>query len=109
MFVAMNRFQVDPTRGLEFEEVWKNRQSYLEGFDGFVHFTLLKGDDEGDYISHSIWADRAAFMAWTQSEAFRRAHGMGLGEGVVVGHPRASFYEPVAGTEVGHDLVPATA
>ena len=59
MFIAMNQFQVDPARGEEFEEVWRNRESFLQGFTGFVHFALLKGDDPGDYVSHSTWASRA--------------------------------------------------
>ena len=101
MFVAMNRFQINPERGAEFEEVWKARDSYLSGFDGFIHFALLKGDEPGDYVSHSIWETRDNFLDWTRSEAFRRAHGMGLQEGVVVGHPKASMYAPVDGTEVG--------
>jgi heme-degrading monooxygenase HmoA len=95
MFVAMNQFQVDPARAAEFEQVWKTRESYLQGFAGFVHFSLLKGDEPGDYVSHSIWRSRADFLAWAQSDAFRRAHGMGLPEGVVVGHPRARFYDAV--------------
>lgn len=95
MFIAMNQFQVNHERAAEFEEVWRTRESYLQGFDGFLHFALLKGDDPGDYVSHSIWRSREAFLAWAQSDAFRQAHGMRLAEGVVAGHPRARFYEAV--------------
>lgn len=95
MFIAMNQFQVNPERAAEFEEVWRTRESYLEGFDGFLGFALLKGDEPGDYVSHSMWASRQAFMAWATSEAFRRAHGERLPDGIVVGHPRARFYEAV--------------
>lgn len=106
MFIAMNQFQVDPARGEEFEEVWRTRESFLQGFDGFVSFALLKGDEPGDYLSHSTWASREAFLAWAQSDAFRRAHGMKLAEGVVVGHPRARFYEAVIEERAG-DPAPA--
>jgi heme-degrading monooxygenase HmoA len=95
MFIAMNQFQVNPERAAEFEDVWRNRESYLQGFDGFIHFALLKGDDPGDYVSHSMWSSREAFLSWAQSDAFRRAHGMKLADGVVVGHPRARFYDAV--------------
>lgn len=95
MFVAMNQFQVDPARGAEFEELWKSRETYLEGLTGFVQFALLRGDDEGDYVSHSTWESRDAFLAWAQSDAFRAAHGSRMPEGIVVGHPRARFYESV--------------
>lgn len=95
MFIAMNQFQVDPARAEEFERVWKERESYLSGFEGFIQFALLKGDEPGDYISHSTWASREAFLAWAQSDAFRQAHSMRTPEGVLVGHPRARFYESV--------------
>ncbi len=95
MFIAMNHFQVDPARGEEFEQVWRTRESYLQGFDGFRSFALLRGDDAGDYVSHSTWDSREAFMAWATSESFKRAHGNRMPEGVLVGHPRAKFYEAV--------------
>ena len=95
MFIAMNQFQVDPAQAETFERVWQERETYLAGFDGFIQFALLKGDEPGDYISHSTWASRDAFLAWTQSDAFRRAHGMKMPDGVIVGHPRARFYESV--------------
>lgn len=95
MFVAMNQFTVNAGREAEFEEGWRTRESYLQGFDGFVHFALLKGDEQGDYVSHTIWRSRADFLAWTQSEAFRKAHGSRMPEGVIAGHPRARFYDAV--------------
>ena len=41
MFIAMNRFSVDPERGDVFESVWRERESYLGGLEGFVQFALL--------------------------------------------------------------------
>ena len=95
MFIAMNQFQVDPLRGAEFEEVWRSRESYLDENPGFVHFALLKGDEAGDYISHSTWESREAFLAWTQSDSFKRAHGGTMPEGIIQGHSRARFYDSV--------------
>jgi len=95
LFIAMNQFQVDPLRAADFEEVWQTRDSYLSENPGFVQFSLLKGDEAGDYISHSIWESREAFLAWTQSESFKRAHGGRMPEGIIVGHPRARFYDSV--------------
>ncbi|HBG99023.1 MAG: antibiotic biosynthesis monooxygenase [Rhodobacteraceae bacterium] len=77
MFTAMNRFQVRPDRAEAFEAMWANRDSHLDTVPGFVRFNLLRGPQAADhvlYISRSEWADRAAFEAWTRSEAFRRAH-----------------------------------
>jgi heme-degrading monooxygenase HmoA len=95
MFIAMNQFQVNPERADEFEEVWRTRESHLDGFEGFISFALLKGDDAGDYVSHSMWASREAFMGWATSESFRKAHGERMPDGIIVGHPRARFYEAV--------------
>lgn len=95
MFVAMNQFQVNPSRVAEFEEMWRARETHLGEFEGFVHFALLKGDQPGDYLSHTIWASREAFLAWTQSESFRRSHSAGTPEGIIEGHPHARFYDSV--------------
>jgi heme-degrading monooxygenase HmoA len=65
-----------------------------------VHFALLKGDEPGDYVSHTIWRSREDFLRWAQSDAFRKAHSARPSEGVLAGHPRARFYEAVI-TEPG--------
>jgi heme-degrading monooxygenase HmoA len=77
MFLTMNRFRVREGHEDAFEEVWRSRDSHLKSVDGFVAFHLLKGEAEGGvrlYASHTAWRDRAAFEAWTRSEAFRAAH-----------------------------------
>jgi len=100
MFVAMNQFTVNEGRGPDFEEQWRTRESYLREVPGFIHFALLKGDEPGDYVSHTIWRSREDFLNWAQSEAFRKAHSARSSEGVLAGHPRARFYEAVI-TEPG--------
>jgi heme-degrading monooxygenase HmoA len=77
MFVAMNRFKVAPGSEDAFEEVWRSRNSRLDEMPGFVTFNLLRGptrDDHTLYASHAVWADEAAFRAWTTSPQFRDAH-----------------------------------
>jgi heme-degrading monooxygenase HmoA len=77
MYIAMNRFKVALGSEADFEHMWKSRESHLHGVPGFVEFHLLKGPERPDhvlYASHTIWADRTAFEAWTKSEAFRAAH-----------------------------------
>ena len=95
MFIAMNQFSVSPGREREFEEGWRTRESYLSGFDGFVHFSLLKSDEAGEYVPHTIWRSREDFLQWTQSEAFKKAHSVRTAEGVLAGHPRARFFDAV--------------
>ena len=95
MFVAMNRFRVVPAREGEWERIWKERESHLQGVPGFLEFALLRGDEEGDYISHSIWRDRAAFDAWTRSDAFAKGHAQGSLQGILAGPPQLGLYQGV--------------
>ena len=96
LFIAMNHFEVDPSRTEEFEARWRERETHLAEVPGFRHFALLRGDEAGRYASHTTWENRAAFEAWTRSEAFRRAHAQArLPEGVLRGHPQLRTYEAV--------------
>jgi heme-degrading monooxygenase HmoA len=77
MFIAMNRFKVKKSSEDAFENVWMTRESYLDRLPGFVEFHLLKGPEEEDhtlYSSHTVWASKAHFEAWTKSEEFRASH-----------------------------------
>ena len=95
MFIAMNHFRVQPGRGDAFEQIWRERESHLGGVPGFVRFTLLRGE-EHEYVSHSEWESRAAFEAWTQSEAFTQGHrGAGSMADVLAGHPQVDLWEAV--------------
>lgn len=95
MFIAMNNFQVKAGHEAEFEERWRTRESYLAQVDGFVHFALLRGDEAGDYASHTIWRDRAAFVAWTDSPSFAAAHRQGSVGPVLDGPPHIRLLEAV--------------
>lgn len=95
MYLAMNRFTVNVEREAEWEQIWRERESYLADVPGFVQFMLLRGAEPGDYISYSAWQDADAFHAWTQSEAFRQGHAQGTLAGVLVGPPQLGLYEPV--------------
>ena len=99
MYVAMNRFQIAEGREADFEEVWRSRDSYLDEVDGFVRFHLLRGEPhEGRtvFISRSEWESKEAFVAWTQSESFAKAHRQARSpEGVLLGPPRFEGYENV--------------
>lgn len=102
MYIAMNHFKVNPDRGAEFEQVWQSRESRLQSVPGFVQFALLRGELPGDYISHTTWESKEAFQGWTKSDAFRSAHAAGgPPEGVVLGHPQATFYDAVIVEQAG--------
>jgi heme-degrading monooxygenase HmoA len=99
MFIAMNRFKVAPGAEAEFEAMWKNRDSHLHSVPGFVEFHLLRGparDDHVLYASHTIWASKPAFEAWTKSEAFRAAHrNAGTTRPLYLGPPEFEGFEPI--------------
>uniref|UniRef100_UPI003BAA205A antibiotic biosynthesis monooxygenase family protein n=1 Tax=Stappia sp. TaxID=1870903 RepID=UPI003BAA205A len=99
MYIAMNRFRVKKGQEEAFEDVWRNRDRKLSEVDGFVEFHLLKGASEDDhtlYSSHTIWRDHAAFVAWTQSQAFRDAHkNAGDNKPLYLGPPQFEGFEVV--------------
>ena len=75
----MNRFQIITGKEKIFENLWKNRETYLESVKGFKSFNLIKGEANETfnlYASNSIWASKYAFTNWTKSEVFRKAHKM---------------------------------
>jgi len=97
MFIAMNRFRVVKGYEGDFEHVWLSRDTLLETVPGFVEFHLLKGpeaDDHTLYASHTVWRNRAAFEAWTRSDAFRAAHSQaGEHKPLYLGHPQFEGFE----------------
>jgi len=77
MYIAMNRFTVPEENAEAFEDMWLNRESQLNENEGFVEFHMLKGPKkDGMYLfaSHTVWASKDAFVAWTSSQSFRDAH-----------------------------------
>ena len=99
MFIAMNRFKIARGKEDSFEEVWKQRESFLGGVPGFQSFNLLRGhtnDDHTLYASHSLWESRSAFEAWTQSENFRKAHAQqSAPKGTYLGPPQLELFDSV--------------
>lgn len=99
MFIAMNRFRIARGREEVFEDLWRKRESHLEGVPGFREFHLLKGpqDEESSlYASHSVWGSRQDFEAWTESESFRKAHAQARApQGTYLGHPQFEGFEVI--------------
>ncbi len=99
MFIAMNRFRIAAGHEDVFEDLWRKRESYLDGVGGFRDFHLLRGpsDDEGTlYASHSLWDSRQSFEAWTESENFRKAHAQARApQGTYLSHPQFEGFEVI--------------
>ena len=99
MYIAMNRFRVARGSEADFERVWTERETHLEGVPEFVRFSLLRGPEAEDhnlYASHSLWRDEAAFRDWTRSEAFRMAHAeAGRHKGLYLGPPQFEGFQVI--------------
>jgi heme-degrading monooxygenase HmoA len=97
MFIAMNRFKIALGHEEEFVSIWKNRETHLDSVPGFKAFHLLRGPT-GDvytlFASHSTWESGDAFVAWTKSEAFRKAHASaGSSKEIYLGPPEFEGFE----------------
>ena len=99
MFIAMNRFKVLKEEAGDFEAMWLGRESHLEKNPGFVAFHMLKGPEREDHVlysSHTVWANKDVFTAWTTSEHFRAAHkNAGGGKKMTLGHPEFEGFEVI--------------
>jgi heme-degrading monooxygenase HmoA len=99
MYIAMNRFRIAAGHEQDFETIWRTRESGLHEVPGFRKFHLLKGptnDGATLYASHTTWDSRAAFIAWTESESFRKAHAQARApEGTYLGPPVFEGFEVV--------------
>eukprot|EP00619_Florenciella_sp_RCC1007_P011482 CAMPEP_0205914846 /NCGR_PEP_ID=MMETSP1325-20131115/7482_1 /ASSEMBLY_ACC=CAM_ASM_000708 /TAXON_ID=236786 /ORGANISM="Florenciella sp., Strain RCC1007" /LENGTH=168 /DNA_ID=CAMNT_0053281943 /DNA_START=1 /DNA_END=507 /DNA_ORIENTATION=+ len=89
-FIAQNNFCVNAGMEAAFEQRWAARESALKECEGFVAFSMLRrdsrakghgvapmGDGEANYVSTTIWKDRASFDGWRNGLAFGKAHGEG--------------------------------
>lgn len=105
VFVAMNRFVVSPGRERDFEDIWASRESKLRDTDGFRFFQMLRRDqtpdDDVNYISMSVWEDRASFNRWRSSDAFKSAHGGAGNRTAGGGQPGPPAAGPPAGARAG--------
>lgn len=100
MYIAMNRFRIKRGSEADFEQIWAERETFLDEVPGFKSFHLLRGPEAEDhtlYASHSTWESEDAFIAWTQSEAFRKAHANagGARKDIYMGPPQLEGFTAV--------------
>lgn len=74
MHIAINRLRVPPEYAEHLERAFQHSSGSMRDVPGFRAFKFLKHERGGEYLVVTEWDDRAAFEAWTQSEAFARAH-----------------------------------
>lgn len=100
MYLTMNRFKVKLGQEEAFETIWKSRDSHLKTVPGFVAFHLMKGaEHEGGYrlyASHTTWDSEQAFLDWTKSDAFRKAHaGAKSSADIYMGPPQLEIFDSI--------------
>ncbi len=84
MIIVSNRIPVAKGHETAFEERFRGRVGLVENHPGFIRLEILRpksvtmqGGHMGGSDYHVVltyWEDEAAFVAWTESEDFRRAH-----------------------------------
>jgi len=77
MYVVMNKLTVAPEGAATLEAGFAHSGERMRQTPGCVNFELLREEQtEGNdvYMVITQWQDKDAFLAWTQSDAFRRAH-----------------------------------
>lgn len=77
MYVVMNRLTVAPENAGHLEQGFAQSAGRMRAVPGCGDFHLLKETStEGDaiYMVVTEWENEAAFRAWTESDAFHRAH-----------------------------------
>lgn len=93
-FVACNNFAVVPGMEAAFEKRWASRETKLKDCEGFVAFSMLRrdgkakghgtvplADGEANYMSTTVWKDRASFDKWRNGQNFKAVHGQKPAEG----------------------------
>ena len=75
MFVTMNRIPVRAEYQERFEEAFRRRARLVDQMPGFMRNLVLRPKNPEDpYIVLTLWESEAAFLAWTESPAFREGH-----------------------------------
>lgn len=84
MIVVSNRIPVARGHEEAFEKRFEDRAGLVENHPGFIRLEILRpksvtmhGGQMGGsdyYVVLTYWESEQAFVAWTESEDFRRAH-----------------------------------
>lgn len=81
MYVTMNRFKIKPQYADDYVKVWQDAQVRTQDVDGFLEFKFFRLDAKTDdyvlFSSYALWESKEKFLAWTQSEHFKKSHRTG--------------------------------
>lgn len=74
MYVVMNVLQVPEQGKAKMAELFAQSAEHMRRVPGCLEFQFLSSTTEDKQIVYTKWESQEAFKAWTESEAFQRAH-----------------------------------
>lgn len=74
MFIAMNRLTVPADYRSHLEERFAGAGARMKDVPGCLEYQFLLPTEGDEIIVYTKWETEDAFNAWTQGEAFQRAH-----------------------------------
>lgn len=101
----MNRIPVNKKYWEEFEKSFQSRAGLVDKFPGFIRNIVLrpKEDTSQYHIVMTFWRSKEDFIAWTESEDFKKAHmrARGRPEDFYAGKNVFEMYEVISDTDEG--------
>lgn len=75
MYIVHSMVHVPKGKADEVIAIYQNRSRLVDTFEGFEAFHLLQNDKRPEELTvHMQWVDKAAYMKWVTSEAFKHVH-----------------------------------
>ncbi|MBO8173353.1 MAG: antibiotic biosynthesis monooxygenase [Bacillaceae bacterium] len=98
MYVVMNVLEVPQEGKDKMIELFASSAENMKKVPGCLEFQFLNSPEENKQIVYTRWESREAFKAWTESEAFRRAHEERRTSGSTATGSKIEIYEVVHST-----------
>lgn len=95
MIVVANRIQVAPEYREEFERRFREGVRHIKDAPGFIRNHILRPIRSDYYVVLSYWESQGTFKAWTESEAFQKAHSKSTPEGMFSGPSVMEIHEVI--------------
>lgn len=95
MYVVMNVLTVPEEGKAKMIELFSNSAENMKKVPGCVEFQFLSSANEEKQVVYTKWVSQEAFKAWTESEAFRKAHDERRTRGTTATGSKLEIYEVV--------------
>ena len=96
MIVVQNRIPVAEGYEEDFLDRFRTRRGLVDGQPGFIRNVVLRPIKGEHFIVLTFWENEEQFRAWTESEAFKKAHSQARApSGTYLGHPVFEGFESI--------------